>query len=42
MLTIPFFSVGLLLLVGTMGMLLMLWQKRPQPQTVLLPARINK
>lgn len=42
MLTTPFFSIGLLLLSGTMGMLLMLWQKRPQPQMALVPAHIKK
>ena len=42
MLTIPFFFVGLVLLGGAMGMLLMLWQKRPQPQAALVPAHIKK
>jgi hypothetical protein len=41
MLTIPLFLVGLALLSGTMAMLLMWLQKRPQPQTVLVPVRIN-
>ena len=42
MLTIPFFTTGLVLLGGAMGMLLMLWQKRPQPQAALVPAHIKK
>jgi hypothetical protein len=42
MLTVPFFSVGLVLVSGVMGMLLMLWQKRPQHQTALVPALVEK
>ncbi len=42
MLITPFYSFGLILLSGTMGTLLLWWQKRPQPQVVLVPARIKK
>ena len=42
MLTVPFFSIGLVLLSGVMGMLLMWLQKRPQPQAALIPARVKK
>jgi hypothetical protein len=42
LLTVPFFSVGLVLVSGVMGMLLMWLQKRPQPQTALVPALVEK
>jgi hypothetical protein len=42
MLTVPFFSVGLVLLSGVMGMLMMRLQKRPQPQTALVPALVKQ
>lgn len=41
MLTIPFFSIGIVLLSGAMGMLLMWHQKRPQPQIALVPALVK-